>query len=66
MQDLYAEGITHDAAQPNRLLKRRNLEPVTAELLSLIVRIVGARQAPRRTGGAADPFNPQHFSPYAQ
>ena len=38
VHDLYADGVTHDAAQPDRLLKRRNLEPVTAELLSLIVR----------------------------
>jgi hypothetical protein len=30
---LYADGVTHDAAQPERLLKRRNLEPATAELL---------------------------------
>jgi len=44
VQDLYADGVTHDAAQPDRLLKRRNLEPATAELLSLIVRIAGARQ----------------------
>jgi len=42
--DLYAEGVAHDAAQPGRLLKRRNLEPATAELLSLIVRIAGARR----------------------
>jgi predicted O-methyltransferase YrrM len=40
---LYADGIVHDAAQPDRLLKYRNLEPATAELLSLIVRIAGAR-----------------------
>lgn len=41
---LYAEGVTHDAAQPDRLLKRRSLEPATAELLGLIVRIAGARE----------------------
>ena len=44
VHDLYADGVTHDAAQPNRLLKRRNLEPATAQLLSLTVRIAGARQ----------------------
>jgi predicted O-methyltransferase YrrM len=44
VHDLYAEGVTHDAAQPDRLLKRRNLEPATAELLSLAVRIAGARR----------------------
>jgi predicted O-methyltransferase YrrM len=41
---LYADGVAHDAAQPDRLLKRRNLEPATAELLSLVARIAGARQ----------------------
>jgi len=43
--ELYTDGVTHDAAQPDRILKRRNLEPATAELLSLIVRIAGARHA---------------------
>jgi len=41
---LYADGVAHDAAQPDRLLKHRNLEPATAELLSLIVRMAGARR----------------------
>jgi len=27
VKDLYADGVTYDAAQPGRLLKRRNLEP---------------------------------------
>jgi predicted O-methyltransferase YrrM len=44
VHELYADGVAHDAAQPERLLKHRNLEPATAELLSLIVRIAGARQ----------------------
>ena len=44
VEGLYAEGVVHDAAQPERLLKRRNLEPASAELLSLIVRIGAARQ----------------------
>jgi predicted O-methyltransferase YrrM len=44
VHDLYADGVTLDAAQPDRLLKRRNLEPPTAALLSLIVRIAGARR----------------------
>ena len=39
--ELYASGIAHDAAQPERLLKHRNLEPATAALLSLTVRIAG-------------------------
>ncbi len=44
VDDLHAHGVTHDAAQPDRLLKYRNLEPATAELLSLIVLIAGARR----------------------
>jgi len=44
VDDLYADGVAHDAGQPDRLLKHRNLEPATAELLNLIVRIAGARQ----------------------
>ena len=44
VDDLYASGVAHDAAQPNRLLKHRNLEPASAGLLSLIVRIAGARR----------------------
>ena len=41
---LYDSGVAHDAAQPDRLLKHRNLEVSTAELLSLTVRIAGARR----------------------
>lgn len=44
VDELYADGVVHDAAQPERLLKRRNLEPAGADLLSLVVRIAGARQ----------------------
>jgi predicted O-methyltransferase YrrM len=44
VHELYADGVAHDAAQPDRLLKRRNLEPPTAELMSLIVRIGCARR----------------------
>jgi predicted O-methyltransferase YrrM len=43
VDDLYADGAAHDAAQPDRLLKRRNLERDTAELLTLVVRILEAR-----------------------
>jgi len=42
VDELYASGVAHDAAQPDRLLKHRNLEPPTADLLSLTVRIAGA------------------------
>jgi predicted O-methyltransferase YrrM len=44
LADLYADGVHHDAAQPDRLLRRRNLEPDTAALLAQLVRIAGARQ----------------------
>jgi predicted O-methyltransferase YrrM len=43
LEDLYADGVACDLAQPDRLLKRRNLEPDTAHLLTLVVRIAGAR-----------------------
>ena len=44
LDELYASGVAHDASQQDRLLKHRNLEPATAALLSLIVRIAGARR----------------------
>jgi predicted O-methyltransferase YrrM len=43
LEDLYADGVAYDLAQPDRLLKRRNLEPDTAHLLTLVLRIAGAR-----------------------
>jgi predicted O-methyltransferase YrrM len=43
LADLYDRGRTHDAAEPDRLRRRRNLEPATAELLTLVLRIAGAR-----------------------
>lgn len=39
LADQYAEGTRHDAAQPDRLRRRRNLEPETAELLAMLVRV---------------------------
>lgn len=44
LDTLHTEGATFDASQSDRLLKRRNLEPPTAALLSQIVRVVGARE----------------------
>jgi predicted O-methyltransferase YrrM len=41
--DLFDRGRDHDAAEPDRLRRRRNLEPATAELLTLVLRIAGAR-----------------------
>jgi len=42
--ELHASGVAHDAAQPDRLLKRRNLEPASADLLALVLRMAGARR----------------------
>jgi predicted O-methyltransferase YrrM len=41
--DLYADGAAHDNAEPDRLRRRRNLEPESAALLTLVLRIAGAR-----------------------
>jgi predicted O-methyltransferase YrrM len=42
--DLFDRGRTHDAAEPDRLRRLRNLEPATAELLTLVLRVAGARE----------------------
>jgi len=44
LAELYADGVHHDAAEPDRLLRRRNLEPDTAALLATLVRVAGARR----------------------
>jgi len=43
LADLYADGTAHDGAEPDRLRRRRNLEPDSAALLTLVLRIAGAR-----------------------
>lgn len=43
LDELHAEGVAHDAQQPDRLLRRRNLENDAAELLTMAVRMSGAR-----------------------
>jgi predicted O-methyltransferase YrrM len=40
---LYAGGVAHDAAEPDRLRRRRNLEPDAAALLGVVLRVMGAR-----------------------
>lgn len=40
---LHAEGREHDRAEPDRLRRRRNLEPDSAALLAMLVRAAGAR-----------------------
>ncbi|MFM9370916.1 O-methyltransferase [Streptomyces sp. Da 82-17] len=41
---LHASGVEHDAAQSDRLLRRRNLEPESAALLAVTLRAMGARR----------------------
>jgi predicted O-methyltransferase YrrM len=41
---LYAAGREHDATQPDRLARWRNVEPETAELLGVLVRAKRARR----------------------
>ncbi len=43
LEELYNDGVTHDAAQPDRLLRHRNLEPATAEELCAVLTIARAR-----------------------
>jgi predicted O-methyltransferase YrrM len=43
LDDLFAVGAAHDAAEPDRRHRLRNLEPATAELLTMALRIAGAR-----------------------
>lgn len=43
LDELHADGVAHDAKQPDRLLRRRNLEDDAAELLTLAARMIGAR-----------------------
>jgi predicted O-methyltransferase YrrM len=41
--ELYSAGQAHDADQPDRLLRLRNLEPPTATLLTLLTRLIDAQ-----------------------
>jgi predicted O-methyltransferase YrrM len=41
---IYRAGLAHDAAEPDRTRRLRNLEPDAAELLSVVLRIAGARR----------------------
>jgi predicted O-methyltransferase YrrM len=43
LSKLYDAGLAHDAAEPDRLRRLRNLEPDSAALLALVLRIAGAR-----------------------
>jgi predicted O-methyltransferase YrrM len=43
-QEILAAGRAHDARQPDRQSRFRNVEPETAELLGVLVRATGARR----------------------
>jgi predicted O-methyltransferase YrrM len=45
LEDLQHRGREHDAAQPDRLDRWRNLEPDTARLLAVLVRALAPRRA---------------------
>ena len=42
--ELYAAGQEHDRAQTDRIARLRNVEPLTAELLGVLIRAAGARR----------------------
>lgn len=42
LDELYQDGVEHDAAQSDRLLRRRNLEPDSAALLAVVLEAIGA------------------------
>jgi len=43
LDDIYRDGQEHDAAQADRLLRRRNLEPDSAAFLRLLIRVARMR-----------------------
>jgi predicted O-methyltransferase YrrM len=43
LESLHQAGVEHDAAQSDRLLRRRNLEPDSAALLAVVLRAMNAR-----------------------
>jgi predicted O-methyltransferase YrrM len=43
LTELHQHGVEHDAAQPNRLDRLRNLDPDAAELMAVLVRAANAR-----------------------
>ncbi len=43
VDELYRQGVEHDATKPDRLDRLRNVEPDTAQLLSVLVRATGAK-----------------------
>jgi predicted O-methyltransferase YrrM len=43
LERLHADGLVFDAAQPDRLNRRRNLDPETAQFISMQIRLMRAR-----------------------
>jgi predicted O-methyltransferase YrrM len=44
LDELHRDGVEHDEAKPDRLERRRNVEPDTARVLAVLVRATGARR----------------------
>ncbi len=44
LHDLHEHGVAYDADKPDRLDRLRNLEPDSAQLLSLLIRATGAKR----------------------
>ncbi|RII20210.1 putative O-methyltransferase [Streptomyces sp. YIM 130001] len=44
LRSLHQDGLAYDAAQSDRLLRRRNLEPESAALLSVVLQTAGVRR----------------------
>ncbi|MBO0850356.1 MAG: class I SAM-dependent methyltransferase, partial [Pseudonocardia sp.] len=43
LEEIYQDGERHDRTAPDRMHRRRNLEPDAAALLSVIIQAMGAR-----------------------
>ena len=56
LRELYADGKRHDAAEPNRTRRWRNLEPDAAEFLWFLVQAVGLIVLRIRRPDLARPF----------
>ena len=44
LDELHRHGVEHDRTKEDRLERLRNLEPDTAALLALLVRVTGAKE----------------------
>src|SRR5699024_10583597 len=44
INNLHAEGVEYDATRTNRLERRRNLDPETAQFIAMQLRLMSARR----------------------